>query len=394
MEPLQLANVIRLAASQGLMLSAIVLSMTLAAILGAQLAPSPSWATLPVAAMVIGTAIASIPASMLMRRFGRRAGFLLGTTVGIAGSALATYGVATQSFALFVLGHLLVGAYQGFANYYRFAAVEAAGPGHAPRAVSFVVAGGVVAAFLGPQLAIWGRHWFAVEAYLGSYVAQGLLGLLAIVVLIGLRLPPVSVTHAEAARPLRELLAQPKLKVAVIGSATGYAVMIMAMTATPLAMLGCGLTPGDVKPVIQWHVLGMFAPSFFTGNLIKRRGAVRIMRAGFVLLALHVLVASAGNDFINFLSALILLGVGWNFAFIGGTALLTETYRPAEQLRVQAVNESSVFGLVAVSTLTAGWVYEQFGWVPLNQAVLPLLLAALVLTFSIEGWRRPAPRAA
>lgn len=376
------------------MLSAIVLSMTLAAILGAQLAPSPSWATLPVAAMVIGTAMASIPASMLMRRFGRRAGFLLGTTVGIGGSALAAYGVATQSFALFVFGHLLVGAYQGFANYYRFAAVEAAGTGHAPRAVSFVVAGGVVAAFLGPQLAIWGRHWFAVEAYLGSYVAQGLLGLLAIVVLIGLRLPPVPVTHAEAARPLRKLLAQPKLKVAVIGSATGYAVMIMAMTATPLAMLGCGLTPGDVKPVIQWHVLGMFAPSFFTGSLIKRHGAVRIMRAGFVLLALHVLIASAGNDLVNFLSALILLGVGWNFAFIGGTALLTETYRPAEQLRVQAVNEFSVFGLVAVSTLTAGWVYEQFGWVPLNLAVLPLLLAALVLTLSIEGWRRPAPRTA
>lgn len=388
----RLVNVLRLAGSQGLMLSAVVLAMTLAAVLGGMLAPSPSWATLPVAAMVIGTAVTSIPASVLMRRHGRRAGFLLGATIGIASSALAAHAVSERSFQLFVVGHFLVGAYQGFANYYRFAAVEAAGPEHAPRAISFVVAGGAVAAFLGPQLAQWGRHWFAGEAYVGSYLAQGALSVLAVFLLAGLRLPMVAAANAEPARPLADILAQARLKVAIFGAATGYAAMIMAMTATPLAMLGCGLTSGDVTPVIQWHVLGMFVPSFFAGGLIKRHGAVRIMRLGLVLLAAHVGIASAGNGFLNFLGALILLGMGWSFTFIGGTALLTETYRPSEQLRVQAVNEFSVFGLVAVATLSAGWLYDRFGWLTLNLAMLPLLLAALLSSFRIEGRKRPAAR--
>lgn len=394
MDRTQLGNILRLAGGQGLMLSAVVLAMTLAAVLGGQLAPSPSWATLPVAAMVIGTAVASLPASILMRRHGRRFGFLLGATIGVAGSGLAAYALVERVFWVFVVAHVLVGAYQGFANYYRFAAVEAGGADQAPRAISFVVAAGVVAAFLGPQLAQWGRHWFTVEAYVGSYLAQGGLSVLAIVVLAGLRLPTTTVASAEPARPLSEILAQPRLKVAILGAATGYAVMIMIMTATPLAMLGCGLTPIDVTPVIQWHVLGMFAPSFFTGALIKRHGAVRIMRLGFILLAIHVGIASAGNHFLNFLSGLILLGVGWNFAFIGGTSLLTQTYRPAEQLRVQAVNEFSVFGLVAVAALSAGWLYDQFGWLTLNLAAMPLLLAALLQTFHIEGWARRSPKPA
>jgi predicted MFS family arabinose efflux permease len=377
-------NILILALSQALMLSAIVLSMALAAILGAMLAPDKGLATLPVAAMVIGTAIASLPAEILMRRGGRRPGFLVGALLGVGGSLLSALALYQSDFAAFVIGHFLLGSYQGFANYYRFAAIEAAGPAHAGRAISLVVAGGVVAAFLGPQLGVWGRDWIGGQIFVGSYLAQGVLSLFALILLSRLRLPKVAAVDDGPARPLREILVQPALQVAIFGAAIGYAVMIMVMTATPLAILGCGLPGSDVTPVIQWHVVGMFAPSFFTGILIARYGAPRIMQVGFVLLLGHVVLAVSGVEFMHFLSALILLGVGWNFAFIGGTALLTQAYRPGEQMKVQAVNEFAVFGLVAVATLSAGWLYDRFGWVTLNLAVVPLLLAALIAVSGIE----------
>ena len=378
------SNVLTLALSQALMLSAIVLAMTLAAILGNMLAPDKALATLPVAAMVVGTALASLPASMLMRRLGRRAGFQIGAVLGVGGSILSAMALYQGDFVAFVIGHVLLGSYQGFANYYRFAAVEAAGPDRAGKAISLVVAGGVVAAFLGPQLALWGRDWIGGQIFVGSYLAQGVLSLLALALLARLDLPKVSTTHPGVARPLREILAQPVLRVSIFGAAIGYAVMIMVMTATPLAILGCGLPGTSVTPVIQWHVVGMFAPSFFTGSLIQRYGAPRIMQIGFLLLLGNVALALSGVEFLHFLSALILLGVGWNFAFIGGTALLAQTYRPAEQLKVQAANEFSVFGLVALATLSAGWLYDRFGWVTLNLAVVPLLVAALIATVNIE----------
>lgn len=178
-------------------------------------------------------------------------------------------------------------------------------------------------------------------------------------------------------RLLREILSQPALRIAIFGAAIGYVVMIMVMTATPLAILGCSQPQSNVTPVIQWHVAGMFAPSFFTGALIRRYGAPRIMQAGFVLLLGQVVLAVSGVEFLHFLSALVLLGIGWNFAFIGGTTLLTQTCRPVERLKVQAVNEFAVFGLVALATLSAGWFYDRFGWITLNLAVMPLLFAAL-----------------
>jgi MFS family permease len=377
-------NVLLLAGSQALMLSAIVLSMSLAAILGSLLAPDKSLATLPVAAMVIGTAMASLPAALLMRRLGRRVGFLMGAGLGVAGSALAGYGLWQGSFMLFVLGHLLLGSYQGFANYYRFAAAEAVEPAHTTRAISWVVAGGVVAAFLGPQLGQWGRDWFVSGSFVGSYLAQAVLSVMALGLLSQVRLKPVAAVAAGTARSVWELLSQPLLLTSILGAAVGYSVMIMVMTATPLAMLGCGLPGQSVTPVIQWHVVGMFAPSFFTGNLIKRYGAPRIMQIGFALLLGHVAVALSGLEVLHFASALVLLGVGWNFAFVGGTALLTQTYRPAEQLKVQAINEFLVFGLVAASTLSAGWLYDRYGWATLNLAVVPFLMLALLVSVGTE----------
>lgn len=375
-------NVILLAVGQALMLSAVVLSMTLAGILGGMLSADRGLATLPIAAMVVGTALTSIPASLLMRRLGRRLGFVIGAALGAAGSAVAAYGLLAQSFQWFVLGHLLIGGYQGFANYYRFAAAEAAGPQGAGKAISRVVAGGVVAAFAGPQIAVWGRDWLPQNLFLGSYLAQAVLSLLAMLVLSQLCLPKPAVATGLPARRLSEIMAQPSLRAAIVGSALGYAVMIMAMTATPLAMLGCGFSAADVKPVIQWHVLGMFAPSFFTGHLVARWGGLKVMQIGFVLLAGHVVVAVTGQAQLHFLSALVLLGVGWNFAFVGGTALLTQSYRPSEQTRVQALNEGIVFSLVALASLGAGWLYDRFGWATLNLAVLPLLLLALVWTIA------------
>jgi predicted MFS family arabinose efflux permease len=387
-------NILILALSQALMLSAIVMSMALAAILGAMLAPDKGLATLPVAAMVIGTAFASLPAAMLMRRAGRRPGFLIGALLGVGGSLICALALHRSDFATFVVGHFLLGSYQGFANYNRSAAGETAGPDHASKAISLVVAGGIAAAFLGPQLGIWGRDWIGGEIFVGSYLAQGGLSLIALLLLSRLRMPQVVAADAGAPRPLREILAQPALRVAIFGAAIGYAVMIMVMTATPLAILGCGLPGSSVTPVIQWHVVGMFAPSFFTGALIARYGAPRIMQAGFVLLLGHVVLALSGVEFLNFLSALILLGVGWNFSFIGGTALLTQSYQPAERLKVQAVNEFAVFGLAATATLSAGWLYDRFGWVTLNLAVLPLLLVALIAVIGIERQLRRIAAAA
>jgi MFS family permease len=392
MSPLSRVNILILALSQALMLSAIVLSMALAAILGGMLAPDRGLATLPVAAMVVGTAIASLPASWLMRRYGRRPGFLIGALLGIGGSLLSALALHQSSFAAFVVGHLLLGSYQGFANYYRFAAVEAAGPAHAGKAISLVVAGGVVAAFLGPQLGLWGRDWIGGQIFVGAYLAQGVLSLVAMLLLARLRLPREVAVHVGVARPLREILGQPAFQVAVFGAAIGYAAMIMVMTATPLAILGCGLPGTSVTPVIQWHVVGMFAPSFFTGSLIARYGAPRIMQTGFILLLGNVVLALSGVEFLHFLSALILLGVGWNFSFIGGTTLLTQAYLPAERLKVQAVNEFSVFGLAALATLSAGWLYDRFGWATLNLAVVPFLLAALFATTGIgRSLRQAAP---
>lgn len=381
-------NVLLLAVSQALMLSAIVMTVALGAILGGELAPDKGFATLPIAAMVVGTAIASLPAAMLMRRFGRRTGFLIGAALGLAGSLMCAFALLQRSFALFTAGHLLLGSYQGFANYYRFAAVEATEASQTSRAIAWVIAGGVFAAFLGPLLGQWGRDWIAGNLFVGSYLAQAALSLVALAVLSQVRLKPVAVAHADSPRPLREILAQPVLLVSVLGAATGYVVMVMVMTATPLAILGCGLPLSSVTPVIQWHVVGMFAPSFFSGSLIRRYGAPRMMQIGFALLLCHVAITVIGVEFLHFLSGLFLLGVGWNFVFVGGTALLTQTYRPSEQLKVQAINEFTIFGLVAAASLSAGWLYDRFGWVVLNLTAVPMLIAALLFTLAIGRRQR------
>lgn len=377
-------DVALLSLAQAMLTSAISLSFTLAAILGSQLALDKGLATLPVAMTVVGAALASVPAAWVMGRFGRRAAFLMGTAIGVLGSTLAVIGLLQGSFVFFVVAHGMLGIYQGIANYYRYAAAELVDPGSASKAIAWVVGGGLFAAFLGPQLGQWGAHWFGPSTFVGSYVAQGVLSVVAMAAIGLTRTVPVPVVARHDTRPLREILAHPALGVSVIGAAVSYSVMTMAMSATPLAMAGSGLPMHAVTWVIQWHVVGMYAPSFFTGTLIKRFGAPRIMLLGFVLLLGHVAISLSGVGFLHYWSALVMLGIGWNFAYIGGTTLLSQTYRPSETLKMQAFNEVSIFGTVAVATLTAGWLYDRFGWVMLNLAITPFILMALVLALRLH----------
>jgi MFS family permease len=385
---LEKRNVLLLACAQALFQTSSVLTVTISGIVGHSLAPHAGLATLPIAMMVVGGAVTMIPASLLMQRFGRKPGFLVGIALGIVAGVVAAWGVAQASFLLLVIGNLLVGAYQGFAQFYRFAAGEAAGPALRSRAISWVIAGGIVAAFAGPNIARYTQGWGALP-FFWSYLSLAAIGLLAAVVVSRLRLPAVSTDASpEPARPLRQIMRQPAFLTALVGSSAGSGVMIMVMTATPLAMQMCGLPVGDAATVIQWHVLGMFAPSFFTGDLIRRFGVLHVMAAGIVCLAAHVAVATSGIEFAQFLSGLVLLGVGWNFLFIGGTTLLAETYRPSERAKAQGAHDFLVFAVSTAASFSAGGVLNLGGWNAVNLLVLPLLGGTLLMIAGLGMQRR------
>jgi hypothetical protein len=389
-EPHERRNVVLLACAQALFQTVSVLVMTVGALAGARIAPEPWLATAPIAAMLLGTAAATWPAAGLMARRGRRPGFLLGTLLGVLGGLTGAAGIWVSSLALLGLGTFLVGAYQGFAQFYRFAAAEVASEAFRPRAISFVLAGGVFAALAGPELGRWGGPLLAAE-YAGSFLILSLVSLLATGALLGLRVPaPRSEPSGAAARPLRSIMAQPTYRVALFGAATGYGVMILAMTATPLAMVHHHHGLADTARVIQAHVLGMFLPSFVTGTLIGRFGVLRVMLTGVALLAGHIGMALTGTGFGSFAGALVLLGVGWNFLYIGGTTLLTETYSAAERARAQAANDLTIFAVGLTSSLGVGALLEWLGWQGLNAALLPWLALAALAILRLTVTRRRA----
>ena len=339
-----------------------------------------SLATLPVTAVVTGTALATIPASLFMRKVGRKAGFLVGASMGITGAAICSYSVWIGSFLGFVLGAMLVGMYTAFGNYYRFAAVDIAGSQNRSKAVSYVLAGGVIAGFIGPQIASHSKDLFPPFLYLGSYLSIIVLGFIAILLLSFVTIPKMHIpTHEAGQRPLLEIIKQPTFIVAVLSAMIGYGVMSLVMTATPLAMVGCGHQPSDSFNVISWHVVAMFGPSFFTGSLIGRFGEYKIIFVGALLGLASVTVSLIGLELANFYIALVLLGLAWNFMFIGGTTLVTTTYRPSETAKVQGLNDFLVFGTVATASLTSGQLQERFGWEIVNFAALPLLLIVTAL---------------
>lgn len=360
-------NVIVLAVSLAFNMTAVSVLVVTSALVGQMLAENKALATLPFSLQFVGTMAASIPASMIMRRMGRRFGFTIGALTGVLAGAVMTFAIYLGDFWLFALGNALVGVANGVAQLYRFAAAEAADDAFRPKAISLVLGGGVVAAVCGAELAIWSRDLLDPAIYAGCFVVIMVLNAVSVFLLQFLRIPPLTkAEQQERGRPLLEIVRQPTYIVALLGAMVAFSVMIMVMTATPIAMVAHHHGFNDAAFVIQWHALGMFAPSFVTGWLIVRFGVLRMMLAGALLLASCAAVNLTGVEVIHFFVANVLLGIGWNFLFIGSSTLLTETYRPAERAKAQAFNDFTVFGVVAVASLGAGMLHELIGWAAVN----------------------------
>jgi MFS family permease len=361
-------------------------------LVGTMLAPSRAWATVPISAFVIGTMCSTVPVAMLMRRIGRKWGFIVGSLVGVVACLLSAWAIYVASFPLFVTSTLLFGAYQASSQYYRFAAADGAPAAFRPKAISWVLAGGVVAALLGTWMVMATQDLLAPYRFVGCYLASAVFAGLSMVVLSFLRLSEHGQKTGGSQRPLAVIVRNPKLVAAVICGALSYGVMSLMMTASPIAMVDCGFSVNAASWVIQWHAVAMFLPSFVTGHLIIRLGVVPVTTFGMVFLAGAALVAVLGLDFLTFAVALVLLGLGWNFAFIGATTMLTDCYRPSEKSKVQALNDFTIFTIVALSSLTSGALLDGFGWAAVNLAVFPLVAVALALMawFTFGTVRRSA----
>ncbi len=350
------------------------------ALVGASLGPSPAWATAPTTTFVLGTALATMPAAYLLRTLGRRAAYQYGAAMGVLAGLLAAYAVREGSFVLFMLATAFCGCYQAFVVNYRFGATDNASPTFRPRAIAWVLAGGIAAAFVGPQLVIHTKDMLAPYTFMASYIGQAAVAGLSILLLFFFRNAPVPAAGSqEPARPLREILKSRRLKLAIGISAIAQALMNFIMTATPLAMIGCFHTTTDATLAIQWHIVGMFLPGFFTGPLIARFGVYKVIAGGLILLAVCGIVGLSGITIAHFNTALVLLGVGWNFAFVGASSVVAEGQKPSERNMVQGFTDLVIFSVTALASLSSGKLLAGFGWTSLNIALFPFVLAALVM---------------
>lgn len=374
-------SVILLSLCQALLGTGNVLLISVNGLIGQSLSPSAALITLPIAMQFIGLMLATIPASLIMQRIGRRNGFYLGNSLGIIGAVISAVALLYQNFFMFCVGTTLLGVGIGFGTLYRFAAVEACEPEQKNRAISMVMLGGVLAAFMGPALAVESRDWISSQEFVGSFV--GLMGLyiLALVLLSGVSIPQsVNVEEEKGKqRPLFEIVLQPVFIVAVVAAMASYTVMNLLMTATPLAMARCGFSFPQTAWVIEWHVLGMFMPSFFTGRLIQRFGAVFMMMLGGVIMLCCIFINLNGQSEWHFWSALFLLGLGWNFMFISATSMVTGSYTNNERAKTQATNEFMVFGMVTLSALSSGWLEVSLGWETMNLLMIPVVVWAMLV---------------
>ncbi len=378
---LQSRNVAILSAAQALLFTNNVTLIALNGLVGYQLAVDKSFATMPVTTQIIGSALLAMPASHLMQRIGRRAGFLVGTLCGFVGGAIASYGVYinnAHSMAILCFGTFILGIYGAFGQFYRFAAADAATSDFKAKAISLVVAGGLVGGIVGPALSKWTRHLSATE-FLASYISLMAFCVLTALLLSQLRIPKTaSATTLSAPRSLSEIALQPVFIVAVMSSAIGYGVMNLLMTATPLAMGICGYPYNDAANVISAHVIAMFLPSFFTGDLIKKFGVLQIMLVGVALMFVCLGVSLSGVSVAHFWWSLVILGLGWNFMFVGGSTLVTESYRPEEKAKVQGLHDLLVFCMTATSSFASGLLLKANGWAILNYVAAPFLIIVTI----------------
>jgi MFS family permease len=385
-------NAVVLAIAMALGGSSPAIVVSLGGLVGQALAWNKELATLPVSLLNLGLALGTIPAAMLMRKAGRRIGYIIGAGIGLAGGCLAAYGIASFSFTLFCLGTLIIGSYGSFNQSYRFAATDSASDAFKARAISWVMTGGLLAGVVGPQTVIWTRDAIQAAPFAGAFLGQATLAFLSMIVVSFLRPAPVSVASTKAAgRPLIEIVRQPRFIVAAVTGLVSYSLMTFMMTAAPLAMIGCGHSVGAAALGIQWHILAMFGPSFFTGRLIARFGKGKVTAAGLLLIALSAVIGLSGIGIAHFWATLILLGIGWNFGFIGATALVTDCYRPEERAKVQAANDFLIFGSVAVASFSSGKLLSAGGWASVNWLVFPPVVVALVLLAWLQRTKAIAP---
>lgn len=373
-------NALILSAAHALYGISATILITLGGLVGHMLADDKSLATLPISTLVAGTALSTVPASFLMRAVGRRNGFILGATASFASALLGAYAIVVGSFWLFCAATSLQGVYQAFSQYYRFAAADTASAAFRPKAISWVLAGGLAAAVVGPQTVIFTKDLLAPIQFAGSFVAAAVTALVAMAVVSFVDIPPQPRSGAggEPPRAMSTILAQPKLIVAILCGMVSFAVMNYVMTATPLAMVDCGYAVDSAAWAIQWHILAMFGPSFVTGQLIQRFGRETIVIIGLGLLAGTGVVALSGIAIWQFNLAMVLLGVGWNFSFIGATTMVADCHRPEERGKVQALNEFMIFGSVALASFASGKILHDFGWAAVNWALLPFVALAVV----------------
>src|SRR5258707_3627215 len=383
------SNVVRLAAAQALTGANSAVIFATGSIIGATLAPSISLATVPLSMYVVGLAAGTLPTGAISRAYGRRAAFIIGTFCGVLTGLLGAFAILHSSFWLFCCATFLGGLYGAVAQSYRFAAADGASTAFRPKALSWVMAGGVFAGVLGPQLVQWTMDIWAPYLFAFSFVAQALVALVAMAVLWGVDAPKPAPSDLDGGRPLWAIARQPRFIAAAMCGVIAYPMMNLVMTSAPLAMKMCGLTVSDSNFGIQWHIVAMYGPSFFTGSLIARFGAPRIVALGLLLEAAAAGIGLSGITAMHFWATLIVLGVGWNFAFIGASALVLETHRPQERNKVQAFNDFLVFGMMAVGSFSSGQLLANYGWSAVyNVGVSPVLLGLAVLAAASLAKRR------
>ncbi|KAA8598089.1 MFS transporter [Vibrio cyclitrophicus] len=373
-------NVWLLSLCQALLMTGNILLISVIGLIGKQIAPSVSMITLPVALQFLGLMAATIPASLISGKLGRKRGFSIGNVVGITGASLATYALSQQHFYLFCFATFLLGIGIGFGTLYRFAAIEVCDENARHRAISISMAGGVLAAVLGPNLAIMSQQWSQDGLYIGAFASLIGLNILALLILQTIQFPKVSFnSQAPKSDPLSVIVKAPNFIGAVFAAMVAYAVMNILMTATPLAMIGCGFDFTKAAGVIEWHVLGMFVPAFFTGSLIEKFGSRMMILAGGILFVVCIAINIHGESIWHFRAALVVLGVGWNFMFIAATGLFSQSYQSQNKAKAQAFNEFVVFGCVTITAMLSGWLESTAGWQNLNIYVLPFVLAVILL---------------